>query len=67
MDRFSPMFVLVSMFVAGSIGASGGFIMGGLMASGKVSDLEARVHLLERLITRITGTSALPAEFTEFG
>ncbi|TPG53954.1 hypothetical protein [Sphingomonas glacialis] len=67
MGPFSPMFVLISMFAAGSIGVSGGFILGGLSASGKISDLEARIHLLERLIARITGTSAMPAELTELG
>ncbi|MEG3175243.1 hypothetical protein U1872_03310 [Sphingomonas sp. RB3P16] len=60
------MFVLISIFVSGSIGASAGFVIGGLMASGKVSDLESRVYLLERLITKLTGEAALPAEVTDF-
>jgi hypothetical protein len=66
MDRFSPIFVLISIFVAGSIGASGGFVIGGLMASGKVGDLEARVYLLERLLTEMTGNAAVPAEISDF-
>lgn len=66
MDRFSPMFVLISIFLAGSIGASGGFVIGGLMASGKVGDLEARVYLLERLLTELSGEAALPTEISDF-
>lgn len=47
------MFVLIAMFIAGSIGASGGFILGGMMASGRVSDLELRVRSLEALLGQL--------------
>uniref|UniRef100_UPI0035CC7C19 hypothetical protein n=1 Tax=uncultured Sphingomonas sp. TaxID=158754 RepID=UPI0035CC7C19 len=66
MERFSAMFVLVSAFVAGSIGATGGFVMGGLVASGKVGDLEARVYLLERLIAELSGAPAGATEMADF-
>ena len=59
MERFSLMFVLISTFSAVSVGASGGFILGGLMASGKVADLEIRLQSLEAILASFSNTDPM--------